>query len=84
MITIITKWYCPYCKAALELLEEINIEYKNIDITSDNWLYEEVQNITGSHTVPQVFIGDINWKFLGGYTEFSALYKNWELEKLLK
>jgi glutaredoxin len=41
---------------AVGILKKLNIEYKNIDITLDNTLYEEVQNITGSHTVPQVFI----------------------------
>ena len=84
MITIITKWLCPYCHAAVGLLKKMNIEYKNIDITLDKNLYEKVQQITGSHTVPQVFIGDIHWKFLWGYTELNSLYKSWELEKLLK
>jgi glutaredoxin len=41
---------------AVGILKKLNIEYKNIDITLDNILYEEVQKITGSHTVPQVFI----------------------------
>jgi hypothetical protein len=30
-----------------------------------------------------VFIWDIHWKFLWGYTEVNELYKNGELEKLL-
>jgi glutaredoxin 3 len=60
MITIITKGHCPYCHMAIGILEKLNIEYTNIDITSDNTLYEEVKNISGSQTVPQVFIGDIH------------------------
>ncbi len=69
---------------AVGILKKLKIEYKNIDITLDNSLYEEVQKITGSHTVPQVFIWDIHWEFLGWYTELNSLYKSWELEKLLK
>jgi glutaredoxin len=37
-------------------LDKIGVEYKNIDITFKPELYKDVQNITGSHTVPQVFI----------------------------
>jgi glutaredoxin 3 len=84
MITIITKWYCPFCHAAVRILDKIWVEYKNIDITLKAELYKEVQNITDCHTVPQVFIWDIHWKFLGWYTELNELYKNGELEKLLK
>ena len=56
MITIITKWYCPYCHAAVRILKKLEVEYKNIDITFQPKLYKQVQEITNFHTVPQVFI----------------------------
>ena len=84
MITIITKWYCPFCHAALSILKKIWVEYKEIDITLKPKLYKEVKEITDSHTVPQVFIWDIHWKFLWGYTELNNLYTSGELEKLIK
>lgn len=84
MITIITKWYCPYCNAAVKLLNQLGIEHKNTDITNNPELYSQVKEISGSQTVPQVFIWDIHGKFLGGYTELTQLHKSGELEKLLK
>lgn len=84
MITIITKWYCPYCHAAERILKKLDLEYINTDITFKPKLYKQVQDITWSHTVPQVFIWDIHWKFLWGYTEINSLYESWELEELFK
>lgn len=84
MITIISKAYCPYCKAAIDLLDDLGGEYKNYDVTRDEALYSKVKQISASHTVPQVFIGDINGQFLWGYSEISALHQSGELEKLLK
>ena len=84
MITIITKWYCPFCHAAERILKKLEIEYINTDITFKPKLYKEVQEITGSNTVPQIFIWGIHGKFLWGYSEINKLYKTGELEKLLK
>jgi glutaredoxin 3 len=84
MITIITKGYCPYCAAATTLLNKVGVEYINIDITLKLDLYNQVKEITGSQTVPQVFIWDIHGKFLGWFTELNELHKSGELEKLIK
>jgi glutaredoxin 3 len=84
-VNIITKAYCPYCHAALQLLDSLWVEYKNIDVMNDEGYYEEVQGITGSHTVPQVFAWEINKEnFLWWYTEISSLYNRWELTKILE
>jgi glutaredoxin 3 len=56
MITIVTKGYCPYCKAARDLLDSLDVEYTNHDVTENEVLYSQVKEITGSHTVPQVFV----------------------------
>ena len=60
-IVIYTVDYCPYCKKAELLLNEKGIEYKKIDITSNE---EEERNklgqyydIKGKVTVPQIIIG---------------------------
>lgn len=83
MITIITKWYCPFCHAAVRILKKLWVEYKEIDITFKPKLYKEVQEITNFNTVPQVFIWDIHWNFLWWYTDINNLYKSGELEELL-
>lgn len=84
MITIITKWYCPYCHGALRILKQLGVKYNNIDITFKPKLYKQVQSITNFHTVPQVFVWDIHGKFLWGYTQLNNLNKSWELEKIIK
>lgn len=83
MITIITKWYCPYCHAAMRILDNIGVEYKNIDITLKPKLYKEIKNITSFNTVPQVFIWDIHGKFLWGFNEINDLYRSGELVKMI-
>lgn len=84
MITIVTKGYCPYCKAARDLLDSLDVEYINHDVTDNEVLYTQVKEITGSHTVPQVFVWDVHGKFLGGYSEIESLHREWKLEGLLK
>lgn len=84
MITTITKGYCPYCQAALKLLDELKVEYKNYDVTDDETLYTQVKGITGAHTVPQIFVWDIHGKFLWGYSEIAELHKQGKLVELLK
>jgi glutaredoxin len=35
------------------------VKYKNIDVMNDEAQFEEIQGITGSYNVPQVFAGDM-------------------------
>ena len=84
MVTIITKWYCPFCHAAMDILDMLHLDYTETDISDNDDYYTKIQEITGSATVPQVFIWDIYGKFLGWYTELNALYKSGDLEKMLK
>lgn len=79
-VTIYTKGYCPYCKRACRLLEEIGADFKEIDVTDDAATYSEIKKQTGCQTVPQVFIGD---EFIGGSDELNALYNSGELQKKL-
>jgi glutaredoxin len=84
-VNIITKGYCPYCHAALSLLDSLWVKYENRDVTSDEGYFEEIQDITGSYTVPQVFAWEIQKEnFLGWYTEISSLHNRWELTKILE
>jgi glutaredoxin 3 len=84
-VNIITKSYCPYCHAALQLLDSLWVEYKNIDVISDEAYFEKVEAITWSYTVPQVFAGDIKKEnFLWWYTEIASLHNRGELTKILE
>ncbi len=81
MVTIYTKNYCPYCHKAKDLLDSLNIEYKDIDVTEDQSKLDEAVEKSGFTTVPQVFIGD---KCLGGFDDINKLNEEGKLLDLVK
>jgi GrxC family glutaredoxin len=80
MIKIYTTNWCPSCTSAKRLLESINIEYQEINIEEQNLSREQLLDLTGGYTVPQIII---NTKSIGGYDKLLYLYQNNKLEKLL-
>jgi glutaredoxin 3 len=72
--------YCPYCHAALRLLEDKGVPYERVDVDGDRPARAWLQKETGQHTVPQVFIGGRSY---GGYTDIAALDRRGELDALL-
>ncbi len=79
-VTIYTTTYCPFCSRAKKLFERKGIPYKEIDVTDDSRLRDELEEKTGWMTVPMIFIGD---DFIGGSDELHALEESGELEKKL-
>lgn len=71
---------CPYCGAARMLLTKKAIEFQDIVITDNAAKLAEMQQRSGSHRVPQIFVGDTH---VGGFDELYALDKSGELDKLL-
>ncbi|PIV90287.1 glutaredoxin [Candidatus Gracilibacteria bacterium CG17_big_fil_post_rev_8_21_14_2_50_48_13] len=53
---IYTTQYCPYCTRAKSKLGELGLEYTEIDITHDEEKRDELIEITGRTTVPQIFL----------------------------
>ena len=80
MITIYSTNTCPSCVAAKRLFDDKNIEYKMINIEEENISREDLQEISGKYTVPQIII---NNKCIGGYTQLLYLHQNNELDKIL-
>ena len=80
-IELYTVDYCPYCKKALNFLNEKNVQYTNHDITeNEEEMREELgkkYNIKGRVTVPQIIIDGKN---IGGYTDMINLYSSGELK----
>ena len=71
--TIIVKEGCPFCRAALELLEEIVEEEDQleIDIENKNFSRKEFKEKFGKNaTYPRVYFGK---DYIGGYTELKDL-----------
>ena len=73
---------CNFCEAAKRLLARNNVEYKEIDIaTEDGAADEMIKKSNGKKTIPQIFFDEHH---VGGYTELRALEKSGELKKLIK
>ena len=71
---------CPYCGAARMLLTKKAVEFESIDINVDPQKREEMQERSGSRSVPQIFIGGTH---VGGFDELAALEMDGELDTLL-
>lgn len=79
-IKVYSKSYCLFCQRAIELLNIKAVPYKNIDVTDNNALEEEMQQRSGRTTVPQIFIGTLH---VGGCDDLFALDELGELDPLL-
>jgi len=81
-ITMYTGPLCNFCEAAKRLLVRNNLKFKEIDISTEDGLREEmIQKSKGKRTIPQIFFDDHH---VGGYVELRALEKNGELNNLIK
>jgi len=80
MIKIYTTSWCPSCVSAKNLLVELNIDFEEINIEEENISREDLQEISGKYTIPQIVI---NNKCIGGYTQLLYLHQNNELDKIL-
>lgn len=82
VVEIYTARYCPYCRAAKELLARKGIRFTEIDIAA-NWERrdEMVERADGQATVPQVFIRGVH---IGNGTDLARLDSGGVLDALLK
>ena len=80
MILIYTSNWCGYCTAAKNLLEELKLDYKEINIEEENITRQMLLDLSGGYTVPQIKIND---KFIGGYDALQNLYQNNKLLDLV-
>ena len=80
MIKIYSTTWCPSCISAKKLLDSLNESYEEINIEEENISREDLQEISGKYTVPQIII---NNKCIGGYTQLLYLHQNNELDKIL-
>lgn len=82
MITVVTKSYCPFCSGAIRFLESIWQDYREIEISRDPSLYEKYKNISGMHTVPQIFFWEpTKDSLIGGYDDMMSQYKSGKIFK---
>lgn len=79
-VTIYTKIGCPYCVAALRLLNQKHAEITEIEAATDANKRREMNEKSGRNTFPQIFIGE---KHVGGCDDIYALDAQGELDPLL-
>jgi glutaredoxin 3 len=79
-VVIYTTNYCPYCAAAKALLRAKNVVFEEIDVTYDEKLREEMEQLSRRRTVPQIFI---DGKPIGGYDDARRLDAAGELDRML-
>lgn len=80
MIILYTTNWCPYCIAAKNFFKENNLEFKEINIELENIDRKALEELSGSYTVPQIFIND---KCIGGYDQLLKLHQKNKLQDLL-
>ncbi len=71
---------CPYCVAARRLLSNKGVEFEEIRIDEHPERREEMEQLSGRYTVPQIFIGETH---VGGFDDMAALDGAGELDPLL-
>lgn len=80
-VVIYTTPTCPYCIRAKSLLDSKGVNYENIDLSKElPQVRTELTELTGSRTVPQIFIND---QFVGGCDDIHALDREGKLDQLL-
>jgi glutaredoxin 3 len=81
-VEIYTKQYCSYCHYAKELLSRKGVSFREIDVTGNREMREQmVQRAGGRATLPQIFIGAM---YVGGCDELYALEDAGKLDPLLQ
>ncbi|NRA21199.1 MAG: glutaredoxin 3 [Oceanospirillaceae bacterium] len=80
IIEIYTTQYCPYCTRAKMLFKQKNIPFKELAIDTNRGLRKIMQDRSGGHTVPQIFIDD---QHIGGCDDLFSLERKGQLDPLL-
>ena len=80
-VTMYYKSYCPYCKRAKALFDDLGQKVEMIDIEGNDTLRNEmIDKANGRTTVPQIFVDKTH---VGGCDDLLAADANGKLESLL-
>jgi glutaredoxin 3 len=79
-VVMYTTAICPYCHRAKSLLNHKGVAYEEIRIEGDPERFQEMQQRSQRHTVPQIFIDEFH---VGGYDDMAALDAAGRLDPLL-
>ena len=76
MIKIYSTSWCGSCKNAKRLLDDRGFSYDEIDIDEIGWSRDDLYDLTGGRTVPQIVIDE---KPIGGYGDLLKLDREGKL-----
>lgn len=79
-VLIYTTPFCGYCRAALMLLKERDIEHTQVDVSGQPEARRFLLQVTRQRTVPQIFVGG---RSIGGYTELATLDRSGQLDRMM-
>jgi len=80
-VTIYTTQLCGYCRMAKQLFKRKGVAFREIDVTFDAALREEMTQKAGGRTsVPQIWIGEVH---VGGCDDLYELEHAHKLDALL-
>ena len=80
-VEIYTTPYCGYCRMAKQLLDRKKIAFREIDVSANSALRQEMMSrAPGRTTVPQIFIGATH---VGGCDDLYELNDAGGLDRLL-
>ena len=80
MVKIYSTSWCPSCVTAKRLLENENIEFEEINIEELGMSREDLCDLTGGMTVPQIVI---NNQTIGGFEDLLKLSQSGKLKELI-
>lgn len=75
-----TPW-CPYCVRAKALLKKKGVAFRDIDVSGRPDLRQEMEALSGRHTVPQIWI---NGEHVGGCDDLHDLERAGRLDEKLR
>lgn len=78
-ITLYESRLCGFCSAARRMLDGKGWKYDSIVVDGKPDLFDEMQERSGRHTVPQIFFGGHH---VGGFDDMAELEADGELEQL--
>ena len=76
MIKLYSTSWCGPCKNAKRFLDERGLSYDEIDIDEIGWSRDDLYDLTGGRTVPQIVIDE---KPIGGYGDLLKLDREGKL-----
>lgn len=81
-VTMYSTGYCPFCTRAKQLLTQRGAgDFNEIRVDQDPAQRAVMMELSGRHTVPQIFIGE---RHVGGCDDLFALDQAGELDALLQ